>query len=210
MFYSGVGSLGAVQGAKQLADSPGIWGALCLGCLDGLAHVVVTRWSHRQDPTWVGSTPDFSGSGAKGRWEYDSRQRKTGQSELWRDSQEVRKAESELKGRGQGLLVPQGHRASQETCADSGGKWYAEAQPRDPAGPPDASVVLTDRVESPESSSQRSSRGQLWGARPGPSLPGCTWQHLHHWSQTTRRAGSLGAAHRWAPASGFQTLRLVC
>lgn len=49
--------------------------ALCLGCQDGLALVVVTRWPHRQDPTWVGSAPDFSGSGTKGRWERDSRQK---------------------------------------------------------------------------------------------------------------------------------------
>ena len=129
----------------------------------------MTRWSHRQDPTWVGSTPDFTRSGAKGRWECDSRQRKTGRSGLWRDSQEVRKAESELKGRGQGLLAPQGHRVSQETCADSGGELYAEPQPRDPAGPPEASVVLTDRVASPESSSRGSSRGST--GEPGLDLP---------------------------------------
>ena len=44
-----------------------------------------------------------------------------------------------------------------------------EAQPRDPAGPPVTSVVLTDRVESPERSSRGSSR-QLLG-EPGRDLP---------------------------------------
>lgn len=128
-----------------------------------------TRRSHRQDPTWVGSTPDFSGSGTKGRWEHDSRRRKTGRFELWRYSQEVRKAESELKVQGQDLLTSQGHRASPETCEDREGERYTEARPRDPAGPPVASVILTHRAESPERSSQGSNRGLV--GEPGLDLP---------------------------------------
>lgn len=95
--------------------------------------------------------------------------RKTGRFGIWRYSPEVRKAESELKVQGQDLLASQDHQASQETCEDRGGERYMEAQPRDPAGPPVASVVLTDRAESPERSSRGSRRGLL--GEPGLDLP---------------------------------------
>lgn len=113
--------------------------------------------------------PQTSAGLAQRAGEHDSRGRKAGLFGIWRYSQEVRKAESELKVQGQDLLASQGHQASRETCEDRGGERYTEAQPRDPAGPPVASVVLTDRAESPERSSQGRSRGLA--GEPGLDLP---------------------------------------
>lgn len=130
--------------------------------------------------------------------------RKTGLSGLWRDSQEVRKAESELKGWGQDRLAPQGHRASRGTCTASGAAHGGPAQRRRRA----SSGLCGPHRRGGGSREEQSGKqqGAALGSQAWPFPPRV---HLAASPSLAPDCLQAGSCSPLAPAPGLQTLWLM-